>query len=790
MTIEQCKIELRKVFSEEELSTKELNDLIAEADTIKSEDPIGFNEKIMQLAEERMLMKKEDAVGKLFAAERLKNLKPYIDAIPDEKFGWMEKKIGFKQRVQKLEAALVGRAEKGRGANLSVEGMQGVFHAQLNNPIDSFITRSGLTPEQLTSKDFGLDTMRELYHLNAKKPGFATENKPAQELAKIYKEQTFVDIRDMFAAAGKSIGYDKNYSGMRRYDRQKVAANKDAFLDFLISDQMSPITFEPGATQQVKLNRALDAWNHIVYSKDQTDFTKHRSLHFSSAEAEHAFMESFGYFDNHFQSMQAQIQNASKVAGLMHTLGPNYKQTWTELRKWADPSDNELLVDSIFEDLSGQLSNAKENEWSKAAAAIRSYISFTKLPNAVVSAFMPDHVSAAALVGAVDGKGLFAGFHNTLANYFNTASALGGKKDRKLLAEAMMLNSFDLVSTYSDNASVGANAKLTQWVTKTFKYTGLTPHSENMRTSVATGIGKLLHSYAELPYADLPAKVKETFDRYTIGEGDWNVMRKAQVEVEGIKLLSPKNILENKLQSKSESLEAFKKFGVLVNDHAKIVTLESSAYSRQSLLWGTREGTKMGELLRFTSQFKQSGIQMMRLQGRLFHSYEAPSYAAAFGAFAMAGYMTSVARDFLVRGVTPETIDGDTQEGRERFVRILLESINRGCGGLLGDTLIAEYDKSYRSLAVDALGPFFSEVNNFAKLTAASARLDLGKHEQEAVGMMQRLTPFVNTMVVKPVIEGIALDFVHNSLNSQYEMNVKRKLRKRGQRRIKDVLLD
>lgn len=783
MSIEACRIEIRKLINEDELSNRELNKILHEADAIKADHPTDFHQKIMEMAKERVLEIKENAKNKLLQSEMTTNLESYMQRMRDEKFGPIKRKVGMTNQTEaKLEAMIEGRGLAGFGSNNSVGNYQSVYHAFLNGPIDTFVQTSGITNEQLLSKEFGKDVLRELYHLNAGEKGFATENKLAQDLAAIYKDQTFKGTRDAFSAVGLDVAYNKNYAGLRRYDREKVLAAKENFVDFLMSDQMDRRTFATGATTDDKLKRATQAWEHITQG-NQADFTKHRSLYFADADAEHNFMERFGYFDNHFSSVQAQVKTSAKLLGMMQVFGPNYKEVFDKLATNGGVGENSL-VRNMFKDLSGELASVHETPLSQMAAAARSFEALTKLPNAIISAFMPDHVAAAALAGAVDGRGLLPALNETIAHYMKA----GNTEQRRQLAEAMMLNSFDLAATYSDGATVGLNGKLTKATTALFKYSGLTGHSEMMRTSVATTLGKMLHGYADKEFSQLSKEVIATFDRYAINEIDWNVIRKAEVEVAGIRLLSPKTVLEMADIPFKDKQSAFLKLGSMINDHAKLTTLESNAYSRQSLLWGTKEGTPLGELMRFIAQFKQSGIGMMRLQGRLMHSMDAPAYGAALGVFGLAGYLTTVGRDFLVRGITPEVPNTDTPEGKARLVIMAAESLNRGAGGLMGDTLIAEYDKSYRNLAKDFLGPVASQVADVAKFGAAGVRGDIGAHEQEILNFAQTLVPFANGMGIKPVMEGLVMDHLHNTLNSSYEINVKRKLRERGQRRLKDIV--
>ncbi len=784
MGIEECKLAIRSVFTPEELSDRELQSIVDEAVDIKKNNPLDFDALTMQLAQKRMLEKKESAFGKLMEVKRTRDLIQHLTAMPDEKFNAIQKKMGLdNQRLSKLDALLTGRARGGAGANAHVDSYQTAFNARLGNPVKDVIEKMGITHEELVGQAFDLDVGTELYHLNKGKPGFATTNVKAQALAKVYRESTFKDMRSIISAGGKDVGYLDNYAGWRRYDREKVAANKEAFITSLLSDDVSPNTFDPGASPENKRARAEKAWTHIVYG-NQGDFTKHRSIHFNEYAGEQAFLKQFGYFDNHYQSTQAQIQTVGKIAGLMKVFGPNYRETFDKLVKWADPSGSGgHVVKNTFADLSGELSNVHETPWSKAAATIRSYTSLRSLWNSSITAFLPDQVSAAALAGTVDGRGTFSAMHSTVANYIKTAN----KADRRKFADLMMLNSFDLVSTYSDNAQVGLNGKLSQYVSTMFKWNRLASHSDRMRTSLATTIGSILHDHVEQEFIALPKQLQETFARYNINADNWNALRQGVVGVhQDMKILSPKAVLENVKGKVSE--DTFIKVSGMINDYAKLSTLEGSAYSRQVLYWGQREGTPVGELMRFIGQFKQAGVNMMRLQGRLAHSMPLSSYAQALSMFTVAGYLSYMAREVVVNGVTPAMPDIDTAEGKKQLIMIIADSMNKGAGGLIGDTMTAPYNQSYRTLTGDIMGPAFNDANRLMKFSSGAIRGENKTNASEEMNFAQGLIPGSNAAFIKPLLQGLVMDNLHNMSNSQYEMNVKRKLRKRGQQRIKDLL--
>lgn len=788
MSIDECVIKLRKFIQKEHFTDAELISMYKEVEAIKKEFPLDYDKIIADLANANTLRQKEMAANKLTSLKSFRDIMAHIDSIPDEKFSVLSKKMGTdNQRLSKLDALLNNRMRGGKFANYSVANFQTTFHGMLKNPVKLVIDDLGITDKELVNEAFDLEVGNNLYHLNKKLPGFANDNKKAQALAKVYYEKTFPDMRDLIIAGGKLVGYLENYVGWRRYDREAVAGKKESFINWFLSDRMSAESFEPGTTIKGKKERAEQAWDHIVHG-NQGDFSKHRSIHFDNYADEQAFLKEFGYFHNHYESTQAQMQTIARKAGLMKVFGPNYKEVFDKVLKWADPTGKTNLTKHTFDDLSGALSNSHETNWSRAAATFRSFTSLQSLPNASITAFMPDQVAAAALASTIDGRGIFSAMHSTVSNYVKTAS----KSERLRMANAMALHSMDIVSTVTDGATIGSRGWANKAVENMFRWNRLASHSDRMRTSLATTVGHILQEHVEKDFSALPENLIKTFDRYGINADNWSAIRKASVEVNGISVLSPTKVLELGLDKKLAT-DTFAKVGGMINELAKLNTLEGSAYSRQFLYRGTREGEFLGELMRFMGQFKQAGVNMVLTQGRLIHSMSAPAYGQAFGLFTLAGYLSYMAREITVNGTTPAMPDTDTDEGRKQMIILALESANRGAGGLLGDTTIANYNQSVRTVTGDIMGPAFNNINKLGKFGSGLVRGENNQNVSEEINYAQSLVTGLSGGVagaafIKPVIQGLIIDQVHNMTSSNYTMNRTRKLRNRGQYYIKDLL--
>lgn len=789
---EACKLELRKIYDEDTLSKTDLDNYVKIVREMKTADPLNFDKQLKDYVAAQVMYRKEAATNKLKGTVQFLKMKPYIESMADENLGWMKKKLGMdNQSIHKIEAVLSGRAVGGRGSNDSIDALGQTLRNELQHGVEGVKLKRELTDEVLSSQEFSLDVLREKHQLNKKLPGFATTNVAAQEMAAA-QVASYASMRDMFAAYGKVIGFDENYVGWRKYDTEKVAGNKQLFEELLLSSGVDKKTFLKEPSVELKKARISEMWKHIIEG-DAANFDKHRSIFFNDADTEHKFMQAFGYFDNDYQSFVAQTQTMAKIGALMDKFGADYKQNFERLLKWADPQDkNSAVARNMFLDLSGQLSGSVETNSAKISAAARSFEGIKLLWNASLSAFLPDHVASAALAATVDGRSPLMQFHKNFMTYAQEASPA----ERQLMSEVMSLQSANLAATYSDGAAIGMNGILTKRANEVFRMNGLTQHSDRIRSSLALTVGRIMAEHAGESFEQIPERMIQTLERYNIGKPEWDIIRQAKVDINGIGVLSPRATMSVGAD-KVAARNAYLKFGTMINDYAKLSTLEGTAYSRQILFWGTKEGTPLGEVARMIGQFKQAGVNTMRLQRRLFNSSSTAEYAGAFAMFTLAGYLSYQARELLVKGHTFEVPDTDTEEGRMRAILMVFESMNRGAGGLMGDTVTAEYNKSYRTFAGDIAGPVISDVGRFAKFASAVPRMEVGSNSTEMINWAKTLIPaaasvahpaagLANFMGISPVLEGLVWDNVHNMVNSRYESNVRRKLRDRNQERIKD----
>jgi len=428
--------------------------------------------------------------------------------------------------------------------------------------------------------------------------------------------------------------------------------------------------------------------------------------------------------------------------------------------------------------------------------------SVMNLGGVVNSALLIDQANAAALVSSIDGRGILPTLAKELKQYFNFLATQKNVAARNKAAEMMLVNVYHKVTELLTDAQdiTGAAgkfedrlAKRVQWM---FDKNGLQSHSEARRASTAVSVGNVFTDYHGKEWDQLPGELKQTFNRFAIGPMEWHIIQKSEMDLDGIRVYSPWKLRNVPLEGVSPLMQrkTMIKYGALINDYAKLSTLESDPMSRQMIYHGTVDGSFWGINARLFGTFKQAGIQTMRLQKRLFYDMTTANYVQACMLFGAFGFLTNMLRDIVMKGRTPQWPDTDTDEGIKMMTLQVVDGVNKGMLGLIGDTLTAPYNMNYRTFAGDIVGPVYGDVGTGLKIGASFARGEFSESKEESIMLGKKVVagavPYANFPMVKGFITEPALDAVHNLMSSSYDTNMQTKLRKSGQRRIVKSILE
>jgi hypothetical protein len=169
---------------------------------------------------------------------------------------------------------------------------------------------------------------------------------------------------------------------------------------------------------------------------------------------------------------------------------------------------------------------------AKISSLVRSWQSLSKLGGATLSA-IADLPVAAMRLKTNHGLGLMESWHETVANFFakvpeDMRAELGMYFDSVCEGiQGDMAQRFDLENPMSD--------KMNRLMRLFFKYNGLTPWTDAMKTGMYMGISSNVGFHARTGFADLPLRFRETLKMYGFDEARWDVMRGSMVRKIGDK---------------------------------------------------------------------------------------------------------------------------------------------------------------------------------------------------------------------------------------------------------------
>ncbi len=767
MADDNCFLDLKALFKDGEMSDGEIRDAIEAIRDIQKIEGSNYYKRALEMIERQEINSKAAANRDINTRLKVKDNMAVANA------------MGVGSQAA-LEARMSGQAKGGLGANDSWDRISAFRSHELINPVDKVVTEMNLDAAYIRSPEFGLMLLQEKWAIRDGAIKSVTNNSAAFNLAKAM-DGGYGRKRDLFALHDKAIGFVDYYTGMRRYGKDKVGKwGKELFARDLLTSADNAKTFPIEFTYEAKLNRAKEMYSHIMKG-DAGDPTKNRSIFFSSPEKEHSFMQKYSVFDNPMDAYQAEMRGAARNLGAMDVFGPNPKLGFKLLADKVDPSESTSRAEAMYADLSGALLDL--NQTTAATAMVkggkiaRGLMSLKLLSNAAISAFAPDLINSSSFIASMGDKKLFEGLQDTVLAYAHMLP----REKRGRIIDSMMLAHHAIMMPFADAMTEEVPGVISRFTAEMFKWTGLRDHTQIMHAVTSLNAGKMLHEYSGSELGTLPPKLQNFFTRYQIGPKEWDIIRTGVDELDGIKVITPAAIL--KLKGERQPIEkAFAKYATMMNDAAKSVTLESDAFSRSIFHNGLKEDHVVGQLMQYIGQFKQSPIQAGRLQKRIVQSEITPGNRAAafaqnFALLTLAGYLTYQAKEVLVKGHTPEWTNDP-----KRWGAVFMDSVNRGGAfAPFGDYLGAEYNKKYRSIALDFLGPVAGELNTAAALGASAVRGEIKPIKQEAISFAASHVPGANTAFIKPILESMILFKIKEMATAGNFARQKAKLRPRGQ---------
>jgi hypothetical protein len=296
------------------------------------------------------------------------------------------------------------------------------------------------------------------------------------------------------------------------------------------------------------------------------------------------------------------------------------------------------------------------------------------------------------------------------------------KNERQLIIENLtsgidaMLDDASLVArhsvSYADYASNTNASKLLRTINqKFFKITRMTGWSNILKKGIERIHSHNLGMYKNVKYSEMTGAIKETIDRFGLGE-HWDEVRKGIIQdYSGKDYLSVRELVSQKVDN--EVIDRVRAMYVALSEEgAMLPGLRDKAY----ITGGTRADTVGGTGVRLATQFKTFGFTLTRRVFGKFHSdlVRMESASQRWGAAGSAmSYMTMVTGMAVISDILRDISKNQTPkifDNRELAPKLLDAFIRSGSITLMEDVWYAT-DASYGRGVLDALaGPAIGNI--------------------------------------------------------------------------------
>lgn len=536
---------------------------------------------------------------------------------------------------------------------------------------------------------------------------------------------------------------------------------------------------------------------------------KHRKLFFNSAEDEIKYRELYGkgtFWESKFNELR---QNAKNV-GLISVFGQDPKSAFEadilRVKKiYKDRGDieglkgfennsitqpGEKFARQVYEHVAGYADNPAKSVAGKAVKAL-STLEYLQLLGGSFFSNIQDMPALASLHSAATGKNLLQSNFEVVSEFLKLAI---NPAEKRLIQDYthMAFHDFpaDLLSKVGgEGLNVpGAMSNLQRNV---MKATLLPWQQEIFKAVGAKLFMKELGKFSELSFENMTPRVRENIKTYGINEVEWTKLANATEDVNGHRLMTPEAVLkvtgDERLAAKVENY---------IIDNATFA-MDPTKRTKATLLRGTSPDEAMGVALRIMAPLKTFPIHSYHVMSRIagsdpnldiirlgdiLKSRQNMSSMKTIAGFAAAttsmAYISNSMKN-LTQGKSPE----DPTKPMTWF-----NAFNKGgAGGMISD--IAQglmyasqsRDQSYtEAIGRYAAGPVLGKGADLLRIWKKSQEGRNVKDDLFKFGINQ--IPGQNNFMIRPTLDYLILNEVHEALNPGYLSNRERYLERDNQR--------
>ena len=616
--------------------------------------------------------------------------------------------------------------------------------------------------------------------------------------------------------AGAYINEKENYLVRQSHDMNLIAkAGQKTYVDDILRI-FHPDVFEGMSSVEIQ-QYANDLWkrfssgNHHLADQDgivlapragQMNLAKKlsqsRTIKFANAEGAVEYHKKYTQGTVYEQFIRGIEYDARSIV-LMEKFGSNPGAVFNGVldrihnsEKYQGTKRNELrrkAIEANYTGVNGSMYIPASHGLANISFAWRALESVTKLGGAVLAAF-PDLVFKITALNRRTSLGLFGSVRAGLLDFVDGVPA----KDKKYVSQ--------LIGVYFEGTSASAHA-LTGSIDSMpgvaakiqeafFKINLLQRWTVNHKEGLARTIASHLANIRKKSWDQLEPNDRRNLELYNITADEWSLMQFAETSIPeseynfltapAVRELSDEavdSVLRKRdLDITPELRDSFRdqlalKIQTVIHDIADEGVVTPGERERVMLAGGQQKGTRLGETMRFLTQFKAFPLTVITKQlAPQYYAYGgglkgAAAMAPIIAATGALGYLSGAAKD-LAKGKEPK----DPRNGR-----VMIDSLLRGGAlGIYGDFMFAEYSRYGRSLEQTIAGPAIGTLSDFAALAHKTGTLNA--EMDDYVKFVKSITPGQNLFYTEQILNY----FVFNSLielsDPGYLSRMERRLRK------------
>jgi hypothetical protein len=538
--------------------------------------------------------------------------------------------------------------------------------------------------------------------------------------------------------------------------------------------------------------------------------SKHRVLHFRDPDAWMDYHAEYGR-GSLYGVVMGELERGGKNAALMARWGPSpeaaFGRTMETLgsaaRARGDAGAANALQSRLrqaeFDELTGETNRPDNLRLALIGRTIRTSQVLSKLGGMVLSALSDTALASQAMTRA---GGNFAGGYGAALKGIARLQDAEGKRAADLLDVGSRSAAAHLMGRFTaTDGPLGWSA----WAQRVFyRVNGFEAWSDGLRR----GVGEMLSAHwgaeAQFEWAGLQAGTRETFERYGIDRGLWDLARtgttpledgRTYFSLEAIDGLSDAQVhgwagLKGKQATAAAAArlrdDIKLRFQTMTGGILDDALTEARARERVALVQGLKAGTVWGEAVRSFTQFWSFSAAIL---GR--HVAPAARGFAGRQPVALLAHLivattllgaASLQAKQLVKGRTPRPLDRP-----ETWLAALLQG---GGMGIYGDFLFGEYARSGMPATISSFaGPSVSELERLRLVVGAAAgtlnplttdeKRDASKQvlEQQGFRFIKDNTPFANIFYTRLALDYLVLWRLQEAISpgylARYEANVR-----------------